>query len=114
MDATKLINIHDKEQIKHLNHEKLIDDAIERGDAEALEYLKKRNDVTETRTSKKGKKFEVSASFIITRNEYLSKFLGWKPEEPEPTVTLSQAQAARAAKINNALKAMAKADKAAK
>ena len=111
MDATKLININDKEQIKHLNHDKLIDDAIERGDAEALAYLMERTKMAETRTSKKGKEFVVGASFIITRNEYLEKFLGWKPAEPEPKVTFSQAQAARMAKIGKALKAIEKAAK---
>lgn len=114
MDATKLININDKEQIKHLNFDSLVDDATERGDAAALKYLLERANITETRTSKKGKEFIVGASFILTRNEYLEKFLGWKPAEPEPKITFSQAQAARLAKIGKALKNLDKAEKAAK
>ena len=114
MDATKLININDKEQLKNLTFESLINDATERGDADALKYLLGRAEITETRTSKKGKEYIVGASFIITRNEYLSKFLGWKPAEPEPKVTFYQAQSARLAAIGKALKNLEKAEKAAK
>ena len=109
MDASKLININDKEQIKHLNFDKLFDDAETRGDVDALKYLMERAKITDTRTSKKGKEYIVGASFIVTRNEYLEKFLGWKPAEPEPKVTFAQAQAARMAKIGKALKAIEKA-----
>lgn len=110
MDATKLINIKDKNQIKHLNFDKLMDDAIERGDAEGLKYLLKRAKVSEIRTSKKGKEFVVGASFLITRNEYLSKFLGWVPEQETavPEKTFAEKQAERIAAIGKALKALEK------
>lgn len=104
MDATKLININDKEQIKHLTFDKLFDDAEARGDVDALKYLLERAKISEVHTSKKGKEYVRGASFLITRNEYLSRFLGWKPAEPEPTITFAQAQAARMAKIGKALK----------
>ena len=105
MDANKLIDITNKEQIKHLNFDKLIDDAIERGDTEAITWLSEKNRETQVRTSKKGKKYTVGASFLLVRNEYLAKFRGWVPEceTAEPKKTFPEKQAERANKLSAAL-----------
>lgn len=100
-----MIDIKNKAQIRALKFNDLIDDAAERADVEALAWLAEQNDITNTKTSKKGKTFTVGASFLLVRNEYLSKFLGWVPEKAtaEPQPTFAEKQASRAAAIKDAM-----------
>lgn len=100
-----LIDITNKEQLKNLDFNALIDDANERGDVEALTWLMKRNKETEVRHSVKGKEFTVGASFLITKNTYLADYLGWVPEKETatPAPTLEQVQAEREQKIKDAI-----------
>ena len=101
---SKIIDVKDNAQIKALNFDKLIDDAIARKDKAAAEWLAQKNTETQERVSKKGKKYTVGASFLLVRNEYLEKFCGW---QPNPTVkpTLEEKQAKRAAKLAKILEA---------
>lgn len=72
------IDINNKEAIKKLTLDDLINNAVERGDAEALNWLEKEANTKKTRTRADGTKYEVNKSIVEIRPEYLKKFLGYE------------------------------------
>lgn len=96
-----------------LTFDKLIEDATERGDVEALVWLDEQNKITQTRKATKGgvkgagKEYTCGKSQLKIRNEYLEKFLGWKPkkETEAPQPSFPEKQAARKAAIEKAIAA---------
>ncbi len=73
------IDITNKDAIKKLTLDDLINDAVERGDAEALDWLEKEANTKKTRTRADGTKYEVNKSIVEIRPEYLKKFLNYQP-----------------------------------
>ena len=74
------IDIKNQEQIKKLTLDDLINDAVERGDAEALDWLEKEANTKKTRTKADGTKYEVNKSIVEIRPLYLKKFLNYQPK----------------------------------
>lgn len=72
------IDINDKEALKKLTLDNLIDDAVERGDIKALDWLEKEANTTKTRKRADGAEYEAKKSIVEIRPEYLKKFLNYK------------------------------------
>lgn len=75
------LDISSQDAIKKITLFNLIDDAAERGDIEALEWLEKEANTKKTRTKADGTKYEVNKSIVEIRPLYLKKFLNYKPKE---------------------------------
>ena len=74
------IDIKNQEAIKKLTLDDLINDAVERGDSKALDWLEKEANTLKTRTKTDGTKYEVKKSIVEIRPLYLAKFLEYKPK----------------------------------
>ena len=74
------IDIKSQEAIKKLKLVDLVNDAVERGDKAALEWLKKEANTLKKRTKADGTTYEVKKSIVEIRPRYLEKFLEYKPK----------------------------------
>ncbi len=74
------ININDKDAIKKLTLDDLINDAVERGDIKALDWLEKEAKTKKTRNKQDGTQYSANKSIVEIRPEYLKKFLSYKPK----------------------------------
>jgi hypothetical protein len=74
------IDIKNQEAIKKLTLDDLIADAVERGDAKALNWLEKEASTKKPRKKADGTKYLANKSIIEIRPLYLKKFLEYKPK----------------------------------
>lgn len=74
------LNISTQEAIKKITLDNLIDDAVERGDIKALDWLEKEANSKKTRTKADGTKYEVNKSIVEIRPNYLKLFLKYQPK----------------------------------
>ena len=74
------IDLNNQEQLKKLSLDDLINDAVERKDKKALEWLENESKSMTTRKRKDGTTYEVSKSIIEIRANYLKLFLGYEPK----------------------------------
>lgn len=73
------INLSNQEAIRKLTLTDLIDDAVERNDKDALEWLKVESGKKVERRKEDGTVYEVDKSIVSIRAEYIKKFLDYKP-----------------------------------
>lgn len=77
----KKIDIADLDALKTLTLKDLVDDAVERKNKIALEFLEKASKEKITKERKKdGAKYESTRSIASIRSEYLETYLGYTPE----------------------------------
>ena len=74
------IDITNQEAIKKLTLDDLLNDAVERGDAEAIDWLDKEAHTKKNRTKADGTTYKANKSIVEIRPEYLKKFLEYKPK----------------------------------
>lgn len=74
------IDLNNQEAIRKLTLKNLIDDAVERDDEEALDFLKTESAKKETRTRKDGTTYETIKSIISIRTQYLKDYLKYVPQ----------------------------------
>lgn len=74
------LDISSQDAIKKITLDNLIDDAVERKDSKALDWLEKEANTKKTRTKADGTKYEVNKSIVEIRPLYLKKFLGYEPK----------------------------------
>lgn len=93
------IDINKPETFKTLKLDDLINDAVERKDREALEWLQAQANEKKPR-EKDGQKYEVRKSIVEIRAAYVKKFLGYKTVGAQAK---ERAKAAKEAKLQKAL-----------
>lgn len=74
------IDITNTAELKNLKLEDLVQDAVERGDKKALNFLKEQANSMVTRKRENGTTYEVHKSITAYRAEYLKKFCGYQPK----------------------------------
>lgn len=72
------LDLSSREAINKITLDNLIEDAVERGDEDALKWLLNEAKKTKERTKADGTKFEVRKSINEIRPLYLAKFLKYK------------------------------------
>lgn len=74
------IDITSKEAIRKLTLKHLVDDAVERKDIKALQFLKEKANKKETKTKEDGTTYEAKSNIIKIRTEYLKKYYDYVPQ----------------------------------
>ncbi len=74
-----MIDINDREKIRKLTLEDMVNDAVERNDKKALRWLEDQSKEKTIRTRKDGTTYEVDKTLLAIRAEYLKKYLGYEP-----------------------------------
>ena len=72
------INLEDQSAIRKLKLQDLVDDAKERKDKKAIEWLIKESSKSVTRKREDGTTYEVDMSIVSIRAKYLKDFLKYK------------------------------------
>ena len=103
------IDITNMTAIRKLTLDDLIDDAVERGDMDALRFLEDESGKKITKTKEDGTTYEINNPIISIRAEYLKKYLGYVPQskknaEEKKNADKAKREKARADKFAEAFK----------
>lgn len=95
------IDIKNQEAIKKLTLDDLINDAVERGDIKALDWLEKEAHTKKPRKKADGTTYEANKSIIEIRPLYLKEFLGYKAKSSRASEEAKKRQKAEKEKKLN-------------
>lgn len=106
---TMAIDITNQEALKKLTIYDLLNDAAERGDEKALDWLEEQTKIEETRTNTKtGKTYTVPKGIVSIRAEYIRDYLGYKPKKPTNNAAKEAKKAKRQKEMADAIAAARK------